>query len=177
MSDIFGARRDIRLAFEQSAKQPKLGCPYRVIGEGKTVPVTLTPEAGSAVVHSFLDLLLAWNAHRAAAGRTVEGEYSSNYADVKVVRITKTGGTYKIRWDLASGSHWIGVGLLNKQGDTLTVASAVSTGSDDQYVDGSLHVAVFRVEYEGDSVARLISDCARYGENGVHNETLTPKRN
>lgn len=177
MAEIFGARRDIRRAFEESAKQPRLGCAYRVIGGGKTVPIPLTPEAGNAVVHAFLDLLLAWNAHRVEQRRTVEGEYSSSYAEVKVVRITKNDGTYRVRWDLANGGHWVGVGVLNKPGDTLSVASAVSTGKDDQYVSGSLHIAVFRVEYDGNSVVRLVSDCARYGDKAVHHETLIPKGN
>jgi hypothetical protein len=175
IADMFGAGQDVRHAFERSAKQPNLGCPYRVIGTGKTFPVTLRAEARGAVVHAFLDLLLAWNAHRAGAPQAVEGEYTSSYPEVKTVRITKTGDVYKVRWDLANGGHWIGVGLLNKQGDTFTVASAVSTGKDDQYANGSLHVAVFRVERNEGSIARLVSECARLGDRAVHNETLTPK--
>jgi hypothetical protein len=183
IADIFGARQDVRHAFERSAKQPNLGCAYRIIGKGKTLPVALSAEARGAVVHAFLDLLLAWNAQRGGATQAVpgatpavEGEYSSTYPEVKNVRITKTGDVYKVRWNLANGGYWVGVGLLNKQAGTFSVASAVSTGKDDQYANGSLHAAVFRVEQEGGSIARLVSDCARYGDKAVHNKTLTPKK-
>ncbi len=111
----------------------------------------------------------------ASCAFAVEGDYSSDYKGVNKVRITKNGDVYKVRWDLADGTHWVGVGLLNKVGDTLTVASAVSKGKDEQYVDGSLHISVYKVDKAGDKITKLVSECARYGDKKTHKETLRPK--
>jgi hypothetical protein len=106
----------------------------------------------------------------------IAGDYDSSYEGLKNVRITRDEDVYRVRWDLADGTHWVGVGLLSAKGDTFTVASVVSRGNDDEYVNGSLHVSVYRVMREGERVTGLVSDCARYGDKKVHNERLTPKK-
>jgi hypothetical protein len=107
---------------------------------------------------------------------SIVGDYSSTYEGMRNVRITKHEDVYKVRWDLADGSHWVGVGLLNEKGDTFTVASVVSKGRDDEYVNASLHISVYKVVQEGGRITRLVSECARFGDKVTHRELLVPQK-
>ena len=69
MAELFGFRRDVREAFKTSAQRFQLDCSYRVIGEGQTFSINLGPDAHATILHTFLDVLLVWDIHRA---RTVK---------------------------------------------------------------------------------------------------------
>lgn len=101
----------------------------------------------------------------------IEGNYSSTYKGVDNVRITKSGDVYKVRWDVHDGSHWVGIGLVNEQTSTFAVASVISKGKDVEYVDGTLHISVYKIGNQG----RLVSEAARYGDKAIHKEILIPK--
>src|SRR5207253_3027742 len=89
----------------------------------------------------------------------VEGDYSSTYAGSKKVTITKNGDVYKVHWTFDNGGQFIGVGLLSKDNNTFTVAS-VTAGQMDEYMNGTLHISVYKIERQNDQITKLVSDCA-----------------